>query len=446
MEHRKHGSAPNDTPTVSRVLPDGRIVELLYQREEKRTRLIVAVNGTHEEHESIDLPEGRLVPYSATNNLIKHEVLLLPDHPEPFGSVADLSRDIEEYLYRYVDLNDAFRTLASYYILLSWVYDAFNELPYLRLRGDYGSGKTRALFVIGSLCYKAFFASGASTVSPIFHTLDTFRGTLIFDEADFRFSDEKSELVKILNNGNVRGFPVLRTAITQKKEFEPRAFNVFGPKIVAMRKSFEDAALESRFFSEEMGTRPLRKDIPINLPEKQKEEALELRNKLLAYRLSTLPKLHIDESLVDPNLSPRLNQVLVPLLSIVEEDGLRQSIRSLVYGMESRLKEKRASSIEGMLVRVLSEAFVQGEGKPVTVGEITRRLQTSDSWESDRPITARSVGHLLRSRLGVEIARRQGVYVMAESEREKITSLKDHYGLAEHMRPDTASQPVDIQT
>jgi hypothetical protein len=71
----------------------------------------------------------------------------------------------------------------------------------------YGSGKTRALLVLGSLCYKSFFASGASTVSPIFHTLDAFRGTLIFDEADFRFSDERAEVVKILNNGNVSGLP-----------------------------------------------------------------------------------------------------------------------------------------------------------------------------------------------------------------------------------------------
>jgi hypothetical protein len=39
-------------------------------------------------------------------------------------------------------------------------------------------------------------AAIASTVSPIFHTLDAFRGTLIFDEADFRFSDERSEIVK----------------------------------------------------------------------------------------------------------------------------------------------------------------------------------------------------------------------------------------------------------
>ena len=39
------------------------------------------------------------------------------------------------------------------------------------------------------------------------------RGTLIVDEGDFRFSDEKAELVKILNNGNGRGFPVLRQRV-----------------------------------------------------------------------------------------------------------------------------------------------------------------------------------------------------------------------------------------
>ena len=59
-------------------------------------------------------------------------------------------------------------------MLLSWVYDAFNEVPYLRLRGDFGSGKTRFLLTVGALCNKPIFASGASTVSPIFHTLDAY--------------------------------------------------------------------------------------------------------------------------------------------------------------------------------------------------------------------------------------------------------------------------------
>src|SRR6202021_1047558 len=135
-----------------------------------------------------------------------------------FRDASELLEEITAYIRRYVSLSDKAIGLSSAYVLLTWVYDAFNELPYLRFRGDYGTGKTRALLVVGSLCYKAFFASGASTVSPIFHTLDTFKGTLVFDEADFRFTDEKAELVKILNNGNAKGFAVLRTQVTPQKE------------------------------------------------------------------------------------------------------------------------------------------------------------------------------------------------------------------------------------
>ena len=110
--------------------------------------------------------------------------MLLASEPRIYGSEAELVEEIRKFIHRYVDLSEMFENVATHYVLLTWLYDAFNELPYLRLRGDYGSGKTRALLTIGSLCYKGFFASGASTVSPIFHTLDAFRGTLIFDEAD----------------------------------------------------------------------------------------------------------------------------------------------------------------------------------------------------------------------------------------------------------------------
>lgn len=67
--------------------------------------------------------------------------------------------------------------------------------------GDAGSGKTRFLLTGGSICYKSIFASGASTTSPLFSILDIFNGTLLIDEGDFPKSDEKADIVKILNNG-----------------------------------------------------------------------------------------------------------------------------------------------------------------------------------------------------------------------------------------------------
>jgi len=113
-------------------------------------------------------PFHRLVPYSPNNNLIKNEVVLLPSEPEEYGSEEGLLADIQSFIHRYVDVSPLFEKIASYYVLFSWVYDSFNELPYLRLRGDPGSGKTRFLLTVGSVCYKPIFASGASTVSRSF--------------------------------------------------------------------------------------------------------------------------------------------------------------------------------------------------------------------------------------------------------------------------------------
>src|SRR5437867_10921114 len=219
------------TPTVSTVLPDGSLVEMVCQ--ENRTLFCVSKDGDFRYETNLLVNGQRLVPYSPRNNLLTNEVVLFPSEPVEYESEQELVEGIKAFIHRYVDISPLFEQIASYYVLFSWVYDAFNELPYLRLRGDTGSGKTRFLLTVGSLCYKPIFARGASTVSPLFRILDSMRGTLIVDEGDFRFSDEKAELVKILNNGNGRGFPVLRSESVSGREFSPRAYSVFGPKLIA---------------------------------------------------------------------------------------------------------------------------------------------------------------------------------------------------------------------
>lgn len=304
------------TPTVSRVTADT-LIELVFDPATRQTALAVSrFGGLWNIEQEVRIETGEtLVPYSAKNNLIANECVLLPSCPVEYGLKDELIADIRTFLHRYVDLSPLFEQIAPYYVLLSWVHDAFGELPYLRLRGDYGTGKTRGLLAIGSLCYRPFFASGASTTSPIFHTMDSFGGTLILDEADLPYSDARADIVKIFNNGTVKGIPVLRTIQNRHKEFNPQAFKVFGPKIIAMRGSFTDRALESRFITEETGLRPLRPDIPIHLPASLKSEALELRNRLLHFRLSEFFNIKTDTSALIEGVEPRLNQTALPAAS-----------------------------------------------------------------------------------------------------------------------------------
>ena len=323
---------PTNKPSVlvSAVTPES-VIETVYRPDARATAFVVATNGDITTVPEVTLDGQTHTPVRPTNNLLRHRALVLPSEPVEYGTEDELLSEIEAHLRRYVALPPEALSLSAAYILLTWVYDAFNELPYLRFRGDYGTGKTRALIAVGSLCYKAFFASGASTISPIFHTLDTFRGTLVFDEADFRFTDEKAELVKILNNGNVKGFPVFRTHVTPSKEFNPTAFSIFGPKIIGMRRSYEDRALESRFLTIEM--EPGRSTgVPINLPNRQKDEALMLRNKLLMFRLRQRLTMTLDADLADPSLEARMNQIILPLLSVAGEDR-RGAIVDMVRGL-----------------------------------------------------------------------------------------------------------------
>jgi hypothetical protein len=417
-------------PTASAILEDGTMIELIFRPDIRRTLLAIYSAGRWTLQEKVDLAgDTRLVPFSPGNNLIKNEAVLLPSEPKIYGSEAELLSEIQQFIHRYVDFDSAFEKVATYYVLLSWLYDAFNELPYLRLRGDYGSGKTRALLILGSLCYKGFFASGASTVSPIFHTLDAFRGTLIFDEADFRFSDERAEVVKILNNGNVRGLPVLRTMMNRQREFNPQAFQVFGPKIVATRGSYEDKGLESRFITAQMGSRELRSDIPINLPESFKEEARELRNKLLLYRFHRRGGVSLDESLVDPKLEPRVNQILLPLLSIVSDEGLRSELRSVALEAQRGIVADRGLLAEAQVLEIVVELMASLNRPVVPVGEIAAGLIERYGTEYDRPITSRWVGSILRKRLNVQTYKSHGVYVVPVTERSKIDLLCRRYGV-----------------
>lgn len=419
-----------EQPTISAVLEGGELIELVYLPSEQRTRLAVGnVDDVHIE-DSVEGRDGsRRFPLSASNNLIHHGAVLLPSGIESFETPAALAEEVAEYLDRYLDLTPNFRTVATWYVLLTWVYDTFNELPYLRFRGDFGTGKTRALSVIGSLCYKPFFASGASTVSPIFHILDRFRGTLVLDEADFRFSDEKSELVKVLNNGNVRGFPVLRNSMNAKREFDPRAFHVYGPKLVAMRQSFDDEALESRCLTEEMGQRKVRDGVPINLPDAQKAEATVLRNKLLSYRFRYRSTVAIDPGLVSAERSARINQLLVPLLSIIEGEAARERVRDFAAGIDDELRFDRSLRPEALVLKVIVELQETRPNANIPLSEITKLVVERHGKDFDRYVTPRYVGELVRKRLRLATYKSHGVYVVPASETAKIEFLRSRYGL-----------------
>ncbi|MDO1560134.1 hypothetical protein Q0812_11920 [Brevundimonas sp. 2R-24] len=425
--------SPTDAvPTISRRLADGRLVELVYDPDRQATALAIhdPDGATHLVPEVSVAGGERLIPYAATNNLIATGCVLLPSEPVDYGDKAQLLADIRTYLRRYVDLSPAFEGVAAHYALFSWVYEAFSEAPYLRFRGDYGTGKTRALLALGSICYKPFFASGASTVSPIFHVLDAFQGTLVLDEADFRFTDATASLTKVLNNGNAVGLPVLRSVANRHKEYSPRAFRVFGPKLVGMRERFGDEALESRFLTEETGLRPLRDDIPLATPADLQTDALILRNKLLMWRFRNLNVVASDPSRAAPDVEPRLNQTALPLLSLMDDLAVRGALQQRLALEQARLRADRAGAPEARVLVALSGLFASATPGAVPISAVVERLNAEGVKTGSQTVTAKWMGWFLRTRLRLTTLRTRGVYVIPSSEAGKVEALARRFGVA----------------
>jgi hypothetical protein len=428
-EKREPEKKPTTTSTAAAVLPSGELVEMVYDAAERKTRFVCGTGEAWGYEESVlASPTERLVPYSASNNLVKHGVVLFPSEPAEYGDEDALVLRIREFVRKYVEVSEDFELVSIYYVLFTWIYDAFHEVPYVRVRGGYGSGKTRFLLTVGSLCRFPLFASAASTVSPIFRLLDSFRGTLIMDEGDFRFSDEKAEIVKILNNGNAKGFPLLRTEVSSKKEFDPRAYQVFGPKVIATRGFFQDRALESRCVTEDMRGGAIRSEIPLNLDERFHEEARSIRNQLLLYRLRNFKNAR-GESLVGfRDLEPRLQQIFGPLVAVVSDASAREKVSAVLAKMNDDLVEERSEAAEAQVLHVIRD-LVAKPGSRLSIQDITQDFLARYGDEYERRITPRWVGSLVRRRLGLKPSRSTGVFTLTPEDVARLASLYKRFGV-----------------
>lgn len=335
-------------------LLEDHLVELTYDPEAIATRFVVRYPDGHlADCDELVIEGKRFIP-PYPNALIMKSAVLLPSQLRPLRSTAELVAIIRSHIHRYLDVDEFYEKLASYYVLFSWLYDCFQLVPYLRALGDYGTGKTRLLQVVGSICYRPMFTGGASTTSPIFRMLDKYKGTLVLDEADFGRSDEAQDIMKILNTGYMQGIPVLRSVDRGQAGFDIEAYEVFGPKILGTRKRFQDKATESRCLTKEMGGGMPRFDIPIVLPREFWNQAREIRNLLLAYRMRFWqPEMDVDYNAIDRSIEPRLNQVTMALKTIVTEEHLRKEIDDFIREYNRQLIVERSMTLASKVLEAI---------------------------------------------------------------------------------------------
>ena len=387
---------------ASLVTRDGWIVETLHAPGEQWPLKHKMVHKGPREFGSDFKVERTIFETPISNGLVEKGTILLPSDVSPYGSQTQLVVDIERFIHLYADIPEFWEKLIAHFVLMTWVYDRFSALPYLRFLSESGTGKSRLLQICGHLAYKGILASGAITASPLFRLMDVWGGTLVIDEADFKDSEAWSDIVKVLNTGYMRGVPVIRSEKVGQT-YEPRAFDTFGPKVIGNRSRFGDPALEGRCLTLEGEERRLREDIPRQLPSQFFTQAEKLRNALLGWRFDKLDDIQVDESQL-LHLEPRLTQIGTPIYSVSDDPVFRSQFLNFLAerGAEERSERPQAVVVEAIKALVDEETSMKGcsggGDRSFTVKRVADRsnkiIQETGAGEE---MTAKRVGRIVRS-------------------------------------------------
>jgi len=287
------------------------------------------------------------------NKATKIGAIKLPIHPKEYGGTTSLLKEIDEHIYKYLDISDRFRKLSSWYVVMTWIIDNLKTINYLRAIGDYGTGKSRFFDVVGSLCYKPIPIAGAIFPAQLYRLMDTWKGTLLMDECVIDKSDESNYIIQVLNSGIQRGRFVWRCDKDNIKDVEP--FDPFGPKVIASRKRFQDNALESRCITEEL-KQTKRKDIPVELPPEFFLEQQNLTDKLLMFRLRNwnIPNGGNIKYIQFPDCTKRMQQMMAPFaITYYNFKDVIKELYSFVEAYHSERVIQNSGTLQGGIVNAI---------------------------------------------------------------------------------------------
>lgn len=452
---------------------DGWLVDYLYDPSTDSARLAYrdpsGKVGTAEEL----MIEGTRYVAKEPTGFVKGGGIIFPSDLGNLKTARELTAIIEAFINdTYLFETRYMAKLISYYVLMSWVFDSFEALCYLRAMGDAGSGKSELMKRIGHLCYRTMFASGANTTASLFRAIEMFRGTVFIDESDLYDSEAANDFVKLLNQGAMKGNPIWRLEEMIRpdgsKGYEPVCNQVFGPKLLAMRKEMKDDAPASRSITFKLtGREPAElkaRGIRLYVDEEFRAKAAAIRNMLLRWRLHAWqPSIEVNEDLMDLEISARLNQVTMPLKALAREDPeLMGEIEKFLRQYNAEMVLTRSMSLAARIVEAMWKIYrypdlhkmmvqkTENDVEYLMIGDVRRianeiidDMSGNEGGEDEEgegegkgkkkfkkdELSARGVGALIRGTLQLQVGSRRGNGYPVFWDVERMEGLARKYGV-----------------
>jgi hypothetical protein len=150
---------------------------------------------------------------------------------------AELFKRLCERIAYFIDLPSSIAvgttaTLALW-VMLTYIFQAWDSVPYLFIGGPTNSGKTRVFEILSRLVRRVLMSSNL-TAAALFRTLHDRGGTLLFDEAERlkQPTPDVQDVNSMLLAGYKRGGQATRLEPVGDS-FRTVSFDVFGPKALA---------------------------------------------------------------------------------------------------------------------------------------------------------------------------------------------------------------------
>ena len=385
------------------ILADGTTIDCLFDATNSPSCsfAVSRPDGNHTIQQSYDKNGVTIFPPQRQARRLERRFVILPSKLEDYNTPIQLLNNIETHLKKYLDFDPFNISMLANYCMMTFAWDAWNAVPYLRFQGQPGTGKTRCLEVLKEICYRAVDLGVNPTPAGLFRSIDSVRGTFLIDEADYD-GDFQSELIKLLNSG-YRKDGVHTLCGKTGEEWEPRTLSVGGPKIIANRHSFKDEALESRCITINTVYKKLDPRIQTQFPKEYRDESLSLRNKLLKWRLDHLHSFSQCQTALQ-DLDGRPRELSLPIFNCSPDTQFKSEFVQFMKRRSRHLEEANP-------VRVVMEAMASVPNL-MTLKNVSLQRLSSDAMcigrEQDIPdyvFTPKKVAEIVRD-LRLEISRR----------------------------------------
>ena len=408
---------------------------LLWENGEREVRDLPA---------TLDLPDGSKLyfdPYPADptvstapgwTSAARERWLNGEKPPDPAAVFRRLCAAIDTFIEFPEQHTTAMTATLALWVMLSYVYPAWNAVPYLYVGGPLGSGKSRVFEVLDRLVFRPLMSSNM-TGPALFRTLHERGGTLLLDEAE-RLKEPGPEA------GNLRdmllaGYKASGKAIRMEpvgEGFLPREFQVYGPKALACINGLPPA-LASRCIQFIMFRAPPGSEKSKRHIDSDPKLWADLRDDLHALALGPMGLAvqtlsEIKDFCPFSNRNYELWQPLMALAAWVDEAGERgllAIIQDYATNLIESSKDDATPDADETLLRILASE-IQGGAAP-TPGDILKKAKELEP-EMFQRWQARGVSNALK-RYSLLTNRSNGDRVYGSVTRADLRRVQQSYGV-----------------